>query len=110
MAKLLALDHRAVSGSRFPSTGIVDPGVAADDGSGPMLALDFRIVSERVVRHGGVRAEGHNLQVGEVPALPLACLALQVLYELVPCLPQVGWKKPRQCLMRRQTVCPAVKG
>ena len=74
------------------------------------FALEFCIISERVVRHGGVRAEGRNLHVAEVAALPLACLALQVLYELVPCLPQVGWKKPRQCLMRRQAVCPAVKG
>jgi len=58
---LLTLDQRAVGRGRFPCPRVIDPGVAANDRSGPMLALEFGIVSERVMRHGGVRAEGHHL-------------------------------------------------
>ena len=67
--------------SRFPCAGIINPGVAADNGSRPVLALDFGIVDERVMRHGGVRAEGRHLHVAKVAALPLVCLALQILDE-----------------------------
>src|SRR6202158_4355049 len=81
LSPLFALYQRAVGRSRFPCAGIIDPGVAADDGSRPVLALEFGIVGERVMRHGGVRAEGRHLHVGDVAALPLVCLVLQILDE-----------------------------
>src|SRR5437660_9102480 len=80
---LLAFNQRAVGRSRFPCAGIIEPGVAADDRSGPMLALEFGIVSERVMRHGGVRAEGRHLHVADLAALPLICLVLQILDEIL---------------------------
>ena len=79
LSPLLALHQRAVGRSRFPCTGIIEPGVAADDRSRPMLALEFGIVSEGVMRHGGVRTEGRHLHVADVAALPLVCLVLQIL-------------------------------
>src|SRR5437868_8605993 len=84
---LLALDQGAVGRGRFPCAGVIDPGVAADDRSGPMLALEFGIVSERVMRHRGVRAEGRHLHVADVAALPLTAFILQDLYEVLPRLP-----------------------
>src|SRR2546423_931149 len=71
LSPLLALYQRAVGRSRFPCAGIIDPGVAADNGSRPVLPLEFGIVGERVVRDGGVRAEGRHLHVADVAALPL---------------------------------------
>src|SRR5579859_5760657 len=76
LSPLLALYQRAVGRSRFPCAGIIDTGVAADNGSRPVLALEFGIVGERVVRDGGVRAEGRHLHVADVAALPLVCLVL----------------------------------
>ena len=79
--------------SRFPCTGIIDPAVAADNGSRPVLALKFGIVGERVMRHGDVRAEGRHLHVAHVAALPLVCLVLQILDEVrfgLPLTPAVS--------------------
>ena len=59
--------------SRLPCAGIIDPGVAADNCSRPVLALEFGIVGEGVMRHGGVRAEGCQLHVADV-ATPLATM------------------------------------
>ena len=87
LSPLLALYQRAVGRSRFPCAGIIDPGVAADDGSRPVLALQFGIVGERVMRDGGVRAEGRHLHVADVAALPLVCLVLQILDEVLFGLP-----------------------
>src|SRR5205814_549554 len=83
LSPLLALYQRAMGRSRFPCAGIIDPGVAADYGSRPVLALEFGIVGERVMRDGGVRAEGLHLHVTDVAALPLVRLVLQILDEVV---------------------------
>src|SRR6476661_4070311 len=61
-----------------PCAGIIEPGVAADNGSRPVLALEFGIVGERVMRYGGVGAEGRHLYVADAAAFPLAFLALQI--------------------------------
>src|SRR5438128_9023809 len=87
LLKLYALYHRAVGCSRFPCAGIIDPGVATDDGSRPVLALEFGIVSERVMRHGGVGAEGRDLHIADVAALPLAFLVLQIFHVILFALP-----------------------
>src|SRR3954454_14693533 len=81
LSPLLALYHRAVGRSRFPCAGIIHPGVAADNSSCPVLALEFGIVGERVMRYGGVRAEGRYLHVADITAFPLVCLVLQILDE-----------------------------
>src|SRR5437868_13607183 len=81
LSPLLTLYQRAVGRSRFPCAGIIDPGVAADDGSRPVLALKFGIVGESVVRHSGVRAEAGHLHVADVATFPLVCLVLQILDE-----------------------------
>src|SRR5580765_5252810 len=83
LSPLLALYQRAVGRSRFPCAGIIDPGVAADNGSRPVLALEFGIVGEGVMRHGGVGAEGRHLYVADAAALPLVCLVLQILDEVL---------------------------
>src|SRR6478736_10287789 len=70
LSPLYALYQRAVGRSRFPCAGIIEPGVAADNGSRPVLALQFGIVGERVMRYGGVRAEGRHLHVTEVATFP----------------------------------------
>jgi hypothetical protein len=76
-----------VGRSRFPRAGIIEPRVAADHGSRPVLALEFGIVGERVMRHGGVRAEGCHLHIGYVTAPPLVRLVLQILDEVLFGLP-----------------------
>ena len=73
--------------SRFPCAGIVQPGVAADNGSRPVLALEFGIVGERVMRYGGVGAEGRHLHIADVATFPLACLVLQIFDEVLFALP-----------------------
>src|SRR5689334_7213647 len=83
LSPLFSLYQRTVGRSRFPCAGIIDPGVAADNGSRSVLALEFGIVRERVMRHGGVRAEGRHLHVADVAALPLVCLVLQILDEVL---------------------------
>jgi hypothetical protein len=55
-----------------------------------VLALEFGIVSERVMRNRGVRAEGRHLHIANVAALPLVLIALQILDELVLSLPGMG--------------------
>jgi len=72
-----------VGRSRFPCARIVDPCVAADNGSLPVLALEFGIIGERVMRDGGVRAEGRHLHVADIATLPLVCFALQIFDEVV---------------------------
>src|SRR5437868_220358 len=83
LSPLLALYQRAVGRSRFPCAGIIDPGVAADNGSRPVFALEFGVVGERVMRHGCVRSEGRHLHVTDIAALPLVCLALQIFDEIL---------------------------
>ena len=70
--------------SRFPCAGIIEPSVGADDRARPMLALEFRVVGELVMRYGSVRSEARYFDVADVAALPLACLVLQVLDEFFP--------------------------
>ena len=60
---LLALNERAVGRSRFPSTGIINPGVAADDRSRSMRAVDFSVVRELVMGNSGVGTEGCHMHV-----------------------------------------------
>ena len=80
---LLALHQRAVGRSRFPCAGVIEPGVAADDRSCPVLALEFGLVSERVMRDGGIRAETRYLHVADAAALPLVRLVLQIFDEIL---------------------------
>lgn len=83
--------------SCFPCAGIIEPGVAADNGSRPVLALEFGIVSEGVMRHGGVRAEGRHLHVADSATFPLAFLVLQILDEVLfglPIAPAVSATNP----------------
>src|SRR5947207_15370957 len=84
---LLTLYQRTVGRSGFPCAGIIDPGVAADNGSRPVFALEFGVVGERVMRHGGVRSEGRHLHVTDIATFPLACLVLQILDEVLFALP-----------------------
>src|SRR5579864_6318519 len=87
LSPLLTLYQRAVGRSRLPCAGIIEPGVAADNGSRPVLALELGIVGERVMRYRGVRAEGRHLHVGDGATFPLACLVLQILDEVLSGLP-----------------------
>src|SRR3954447_25629690 len=84
---LLTLYQRTVGRSGFPCAGIIDPGIAADNGSRPVFALEFGVVGERVMRHGCVRSEGRYLHVTDIAALRLVCLALQISDEILSGFP-----------------------
>ena len=76
-----------MSRGSFPCPTIIDPSVATDHRSRSMLALEFGIVSEGVMRYGSVWPETDYFHVTDIAALPLAGFVLKVFYELIPRLP-----------------------